>query len=115
MLCHGKIQEIWEKGREWWRNGLQEHGERHNAVLAVGHYLWYGDEERRIAALPGGRNDEYRAMLIEQWLKKKHNGKCRHINQGKWGIVLEQIQRAVFWRRKCEPQEENPTHLQIGS
>ena len=111
VLCRGKIQEIWEKGREWWRSGLQEHGERHNAVLAVGHYLWYGDEERRIAALPGGRNDEYRAMLIEQWLKKKHNGKCRHINQGKWAIVLEQIQRAVIWRRICEPKEREPYPL----
>ena len=105
VLCHGKIEEIWEKGREWWRSGLQEHGERHNAVLAVGHYLWYGDEERRISALPGQCNDEYRAMLIEQWLKKKHNGKCRHINQGKWGIVLEQIQRAVIWRREMEPKK----------
>jgi hypothetical protein len=105
VLCHGKIHEIWEKGREWWRDGLQEHGERHNAVLAVGHYLWYGDEERRIAALLGERNDEYRAMLIEQWLKTKHNGKCRHINQGKWAIVLEQIQRAVIWRGIIEAKE----------
>lgn len=111
VLSRGKIEEIWEKGRAWWRDGLQEHGERHNAVLAVGHYLWYGDEERQVAALPGQCNDEYRAMLIEQWLKTKHNGKCRHINQGKWTIVLEQIQRAVIWRRELEPKEREPYPL----
>ena len=107
----GKIQEIWNKGREWWWNGLQENGERHNAVLAVGHYLWYGDEERRVAALPGGRNDEYRAALIEQWLRDKNNGKCRHINEGNWGIVQEQIRRAVLWRRKTADQVREPYRL----
>ncbi len=98
----GKIEEIWEKGRKWWRNGLVNNGERHDAVLAVGHYLWYGDEERSIADLPGSHNAEYRAHLIEAWLRKNHNGKCRHINQGNWEPVLEQIQRAAHWRRDKE-------------
>jgi hypothetical protein len=101
----GKIEAIWQKGRQWWCDGLQESGERHNAVLAVGHYLWYGDDERGVTALPGGKNDQYRAMLIQAWLKKKHNGKCRHINEGNWRIVQDQIQRAVIWRRNDEPKE----------
>ena len=33
----GKIQEVWELGRELWRSGLKERGQRHDGVLAVGH------------------------------------------------------------------------------
>ena len=102
LYCRGKIQEIWNKGRKWWRDGLQEHGERHDAVVAVGHYLWYGDEDRNVAALPGCQNAEYRAHLIEAWLRKNHNGKCRHINKGNWQRVLDQINLAVHWRRDKE-------------
>ncbi|MBX9722124.1 MAG: hypothetical protein K2X81_12060, partial [Candidatus Obscuribacterales bacterium] len=100
VLCRGKIQETWEKGRTWWRNGLQASGERHNAILAVGHYLWFGDEEQNIAALPGSQNAEYRAQLIETWLKKNHNGYCSHLNRGDWKTVKEDIRRAAFWRRE---------------
>jgi hypothetical protein len=108
----GKIQELWEKGRRWWAEGLNRNGERHDAVMAVGHYLWYGDTERYVPALPGGRNCEYRAALIKQWLEQKHNGKCRHINEGNWRIVEEQIRRAVLWR-KSEAKERQPYPLTI--
>lgn len=100
VLCHGKIQETWEEGRKWWRHGLQARGERHNAILAVGHYLWYGDEEQSIAALPGTQNAEYRAQLIETWLKKNHNGHCSHLNRGDWKTVREDIRRAAYWKRE---------------
>lgn len=110
VYAAGKIQELWEKGRKWWTDGLQKNGERHDAVLAVGHYLWYGDTEKFVPALPGGRNDEYRAALITQWLEQKHNGKCRHINEGNWRIVQEQIRRAVLWRKR-EEEERQPYPL----
>lgn len=105
LYSRGKIQELWERGRKWWLAGLQGNGERHDAVLAVGHYLWYGDQEQHIAALPGTQNAEYRAHLIEAWLRQKHNGRCRHINQGNWGSVREQIERAAHWRRERGPWE----------
>jgi hypothetical protein len=109
IYSRGKIEDIWEKGRKWWRDGLLNNGERHDAVLAVGHYLWFGDVERQIPALPGShRNDEYRALLIEQWLNKSHNNKCRHINEGKWEIVQDQIERAVIWRPKKEEKPREP-------
>lgn len=106
LFAHGRIKHIWEKGRKFWQDGLEKPGERHDAVLAVGHYLWYGDEERGVTALPGGRQDKYRAALVEEWLKEKHNGCCRHINEGNWRIVQEQIQRAVIWRKKKEEVRE---------
>lgn len=102
LFSRGRIKEIWEKGRKFWQDGLQKPGDRHNAILAVGHYLWYGDEEHGVQALAGGRYDKYRASLIGEWLEEKHNGMCRHINEGNWRIVKEQIQRAVIWRKKKE-------------
>ncbi len=102
LYARGKIEALWEKGRKWWLHGLQAKGERHDAVLAVGHYLWYGDEEHSVAALPGDLNAAYRALLTEAWLKEKHNGKCRHINQGNWRVVQNQIRAAAFWRKNKE-------------
>ncbi|MBX9723626.1 MAG: hypothetical protein K2X81_19635 [Candidatus Obscuribacterales bacterium] len=102
LYASGKIEAIWEKGRKWWLHGLQAMGERHDAVLAVGHYLWYGDEELNVEALPGDHNAAYRALLIEAWIKEKHNGKCRHINQGNWRRVLNQIRGAAYWRKNKE-------------
>lgn len=101
----GKIQEKWEKGREWWQRGLFEGGQRHDAVLAVGHYLWYGDAENNVPAYPGERHNGSRAQLIEVWLAEKHNGHCRHIREGRWEIVRDQIARAVIWRAQEQAKE----------
>lgn len=100
LFNRGKILETWQKGREFWLEGLESKGQRHDAVLAVGHYLWYGDPEQNIPAYPGRRNNETRARLIEAWLKKKHNGFCNHINRKQWKEIESQIWRAVFWRRE---------------
>jgi hypothetical protein len=108
LYSAGKMQEVWEKGRKWWQKGLASKGERHDAVLAVGHYLWYGDSENGVAALPGARNDEYRAKLIEHWLTQKHNGFCRHIDQNKWEEITAQIKRAVLWRGDGQAKEYEP-------
>lgn len=95
----GKIQETWDKGRDYWLNGLNGPNQRHEAVLAIGHYLWYGDDSENIPAFPGRGHNETRARLIEAWLRKKHNGFCNHINRGQWNEILAHIWRAVFWRR----------------
>ena len=107
----GKIQEVWESGRTWFQDGLSERGERHDAVLAIGHYLWYGDEENGVDALPGGRHDAYRERLIEEWLRQKHNGYCRHIDQNKWEEIAAQIKRATAWRRDEKYKERTPYPL----
>lgn len=111
LFSTGKIQENWQKGREFWLHGLTLPGQRHDAILFVGHYLWYGDPQNGVAALPGTRNDEYRAKLIEEWLINKHNGFCRHIDENKWADILAQIKRAVLWRRQKEQKDYEPYRL----
>jgi len=111
LFAAGKIQEVWERGRKWWQDGLTERGERHDAVLAIGHYLWYGDEENAVDALPGARHDAYRERLIEEWLTQKHNGCCRHIDQDKWDEIRAQIKRATAWRRDEKYKERTPYPL----
>ena len=107
----GKDQEKWELGQKLWKEGLLEKGQRHNGVLAVGHYLWYGDPDRGIPAYPGVKYDRARAKIIEAWLEKKHNGQCRHINEGRWDVVREQIARATVWREKSKPVVREPYPL----
>lgn len=109
LYGRGKIQEKWEKGRQWWHHGLSANGERHDAVLCVGHYLWYGDAENGVPAYPGTRHNQTRARLIESWVSEKHNGYCRHLEVGRWQTVKEQIERAVTWRRD-EPQVYERPH-----
>ena len=100
LFSDGKIQENWDQGRKLWQDGLSGKGQRHNAVLFVGHYLWYGDGVNGIAALPGARNDEYRARLIEEWLSQKHNGYCRHIRPRQMGRDprSDKARRPMAWQ-----------------
>ncbi len=93
------IPEKYEDGRKYWQTGLTASGQRHDAILAVEHYLWHGDEAAGVPALPAEHNDEPRYRLILAWLEEHHNGFCNHINRGKWHKVQAQIKRAVKWRR----------------
>lgn len=111
LFSAGKIAEHWEKGRKFWQEGLSSAGQRHDAVLFIGHYLWYGDSANGIAPLPGARNDEYRAKLVEDWLTDKHNGFCRHLDKNKWETIRAQIKRAVLWRGDGQTKEYEPYRL----
>ncbi len=96
------IKEKYEEGRQYWQTGLTGKGQRHDAILAVEHYLWHGDEHAGVPAMPAAQNDQGRYRLILAWLESKHNGYCNHINRGNWDRVEAQIQRAVKWRRSSE-------------
>lgn len=111
LFRKGKIQEKWDKGRDYWLHGLTAKNQRHDAIQAVGHYLWYGDPSENVPAYPGRRHNETRARLIEAWLRKKHNGLCSHINRGHWKDVEADIWRAVFWRRQQGYQAYSPYPL----
>ncbi|HMY51747.1 MAG TPA: hypothetical protein PK671_02305 [Candidatus Obscuribacter sp.] len=111
LFRKGKIQEKWDKGRDYWLHGLTAKNQRHDAIQAVGHYLWYGDPLANVPAYPGRRNNETRARLIEAWLRKKHNGQCNHINRGHWAAIEADIWRAVFWRRQQGYQVYSPYPL----
>ncbi len=96
------IPEKYQDGRQYWQEGLSKNGQRHDAILAIEHYLWHGDNfagAGGLPALPGEWNDEGRYRLILAWLQKNHNGFCNHINRGNWRKVEAQIRRAVKWRR----------------
>jgi len=108
LYRRGRIQEKWDKGRAYWLHGLTEKNQRHDAIQAVGHYLWYGDPLENVPAYPGRRNNETRARLIEAWLRKKHNGKCNHINRGHWKEIEADIRRAVLWRKQKGYQVYKP-------
>lgn len=107
----GKIEEVWKNGRDYWLYGLTGKNQRHDAVMAVGHYLWYGDHSENVPAFPGRRNDETRARLIDAWLRKKHNGFCNHINRDDWKEIEAHIWRTVFWRRGKNYQARKPYPL----
>lgn len=111
LFRKGKIQEKWDKGRNYWLHGLTAKNQRHDAIQAVGHYLWYGDPSENVPAYPGRRHNETRARLIEAWLRKKHNGLCNHINRGHWALIEADIWRAVFWRRQQGYQAYSPYPL----
>lgn len=93
----GKIQEVYDLGREFWQNGLTEPGQRHQAILCIGHYLWYGDENTGIKALPGISRAERRAIAIESWLKEKHNGFSESVLKGDWKGISADISRSCNW------------------
>jgi hypothetical protein len=96
------IPERYRDGRLYWQSGLTAKGQRHDAILAVEHYLWHGDESLGVPALPGEWNDEGRYRLVLAWLKEKHNGLCSHINRGNWQKVEADIRRSVKWRRPSD-------------
>ncbi len=92
--------EKYQRGRQYWLFGLTENKQRHDAVICLGHYLWYGDEAHGVRALPGRRNREQRARLIEESLERGHNGRSEDINKGRWSEVQSDIYRAASWTRE---------------
>jgi len=96
---HAIERSRWEKGRRLWMRGLTDKNQRHDAILYVGYYLWFGDPGQGLSPLPGRRAAATRERLIRNWLRDKHNGHCSHINKGDWKKVEADINRAVHWRR----------------
>ena len=77
---YGLIAERYQDGRRYWQEGLTESGQRHDAILAVEHYLWHGDESAGIPALPGTANDQTRIALIKAWIEKDNLQQNNHWN-----------------------------------
>jgi hypothetical protein len=92
--------EKWQRGRSYWHLGLTEKSQRHDAIVCVGHYLWYGDEAAGLEPLPKASNKTRRAELITRWLEEKHNGQSEDINRGRWGEVSADIGRATAWKKQ---------------
>ena len=93
----GLLQEVYNFGRDYWETGLTEPKQRHHAILCLGHYLWYGDEDNGVRALPGIARADQRAAKIAQWLIEKHNGYSDAVKRGAWDEIEKDIQRACNW------------------
>lgn len=93
----GMIQEVYNFGRDYWLNGLTAPSQRHHAIICIGHYLWYGDENEGVRALPGIARADQRAAVIEAWLQEKHNGFSKSVLRGDWKEIGTDIRRACNW------------------
>ncbi|MFX7094764.1 hypothetical protein ABTI17_19920, partial [Acinetobacter baumannii] len=65
------IAETYEEGRRIWQEGLTKTGQRHDAITAIEHYLWHGDQIAGGPALPATENDEARYNLILRWMEER--------------------------------------------
>lgn len=101
-------QQRWRKGQEYWLHGLTKKGQRHEGILCVGYYLWYGDASNGLSPLPGRRAAAQRQRFIRRWIEQKHHGFCSHILAGDWKKVEDDIARAVHWRRFNSVEERVP-------
>ena len=107
LLWHSKrIPERIQEARKFLDQGLTEEGQRHSAIYAIQHLLWFGDAERGIPKMPGEHNDERRQQFLKDWLARNHNGKCRHVRRSNWRELDEHIRRACEWRGQEQPQSE---------
>ncbi|MDQ5936738.1 MAG: hypothetical protein QG574_4074, partial [Cyanobacteriota bacterium erpe_2018_sw_21hr_WHONDRS-SW48-000092_B_bin.40] len=89
--------EKYQRGRQYWISGLTGPSQRHDAVICIGHYLWYGDRGAGLRPLPYPRNAKAREDKIAAWLESNHNGQSRAVNSGAWRDVAREIERATKW------------------
>lgn len=97
LFRKGLDHEKYQRGRQYWLNGLTGRNQRHDAVICLGHWLWYGDRSLGIDPLQGLRNAGIRAEMILAWLKEKHNGHSKAVNLGRQSEIEGQILRACQW------------------
>lgn len=71
VFTKGLDWEKYQRGRLYWLHGLMEESQRHDAVLCIGHYLWYGDLAAGVKALPFLKNAGARAEKIRHWFREK--------------------------------------------
>lgn len=110
LYTRGLDHELYQRGREYWLNGLTASGQRHDAIVSIGHYLWYGDVSLGLRALPSPRNAGARADLISAWLREKHNGQSKTINAGGWCEVQADIESACSWSRQDTQVREKESY-----
>lgn len=106
----GMIQEVYNFGRDYWLNGLTAPSQRHHAIICIGHYLWYGDENEGVRALPGVARADQRAAVIEAWLQEKHNGFSKSVLRGDWKEIGADIRRACNWEATEGAERERSSY-----
>ena len=100
LFRRGLDWEKYQRGRQYWLTGLTARKQRHDAVICIGHYLWYGDPSNDLAPLPGVRNAEVRATKIRACLEKLHNGYSKAVDSNNQKEHHSDIERAARWTRQ---------------
>jgi hypothetical protein len=98
------IVDNWYKGRLFHLNGLSGPSQRAEAIVCVGHYLFYGDPSRELPALGYGYEQE-REWALRDFLSERHNGQSKDINDERPDAVA-QIERAAHWRPARAKQKQ---------
>jgi hypothetical protein len=97
LFSRGIDWEKYQRGRQYWHTGLTARKQRHDAIICLGHYLWYGDPSSDLTPLPGQGNADIRAAKIKQCLEKLHNGQSKTLNSNRQNQHYSDIQRATVW------------------
>ena len=95
QLPPGIIADNWYKGRLFFHHGLAGPSQRAEALICVGHYIFYGDPSLGIPPLGYGYEQE-REWALERFITSRHNGQSKDINDGR-ADALAQVQRAANW------------------
>jgi hypothetical protein len=103
---------VWCRGRTYFDHGLSGPGQRADALFCLGHYLFYGDPERRLDPLGYGYEQE-REHAVKSILALKNNGKSKDINRGR-GDAIEQVHRATHWRPKHRRTQSEQQRFKKG-
>lgn len=111
LFARGLDWEKYARGRDYWLNGLTAYGQRHDAVICIGHYLWYGDGALGIQAQPGQRNALSRSELIWNWLLEKHRGFSKAFNAGAYQEIRSDIERACCWTNQRAQAKEFESYV----
>ncbi len=111
LFTKGLDWEKFQKGREYWLNGLTDKSQRHDAVLCIGHYLWFGDSSVNVRSLAGYKNAKSRAEKIREWFKEKNNGFSSATKSGEVDECDQDIERACQWTRQDAPTREYVPYL----
>ena len=116
---NGRNIELWQKGQQYWLNGLTGKGQSHNARYSLSHYLWYGDSTNNVPQY--GTNDDLRASVIYNWFLKHSNGYCQQINEYKFSELKADIirhckhratnRKSLTWNDTCAQTQSEKLKL----
>lgn len=95
QLPSGIIPDNWYKGRHFHLQGLSGPSQRAEAIICIGHYLFYGDPSRQLPPRGYGFEQE-RQLALHDFLSRHHNNYSKDINDGR-PDALAQIERATHW------------------
>ena len=98
------IVDNWYKGRQFHLNGLSGPSQRAEAIVCIGHYLFYGDPSRGLPALGYGYEQE-RQWALRDFLANRNNGQSKDINNDR-PDALAQVDRAAHWRPAHAKQKQ---------